>query len=452
MANYSVAATSVTSGLGVSIDASNCSSYSGTTITAADGTSYNGTLGLSSDNACSSHNGLALADYSSGGGVGADYVYLQNSGTPGDSANPRGDMTVETWVYINTLHPTNWNIIATRWFYGTTQDWHFGVYLGHLIVCLTAGNCTSSYYSSQSIPSGKWLQLAFTLVNPNTNYGTSPNANGLLTYYVNGVADANTFNTTAEAHTADGTNKLQLGDDRAAGNLGLDGYLGKFRLYNRALSAAEINQNFRADASTFGIAAAPYVTVNPAISGPATYNQNETSTTGTWLNTPMSYTYQWMRATTSYGTYSPIAGATSSTYLTVAADVGKYLEVMDTATNTSGSTAATSSPSPVIARAGSTLSFSASSQFPIYRTTNNLTINTNGATGYVNFMINGKSIPGCKKVISNSGNSYLAVCPWKPSLHSTINVAATFTSTDANYNSSQSALGPLTIKPRSTTR
>lgn len=70
-------------------------------------------------------------------------------------------------------------------------------------------------------------------------------------------------------------------------------------------------------------------------------------TSGTWLNTPNSFSYQWRRAGTS------IAGAQaqSSTYVTVSADAGQALTCAVTATNGSGSTVATSSNSVVPAAA-----------------------------------------------------------------------------------------------------
>ena len=94
----------------------------------------------------------------------------------------------------------------------------------------------------------------------------------------------------------------------------------------------------------------------PTISGTTTFGETLTSTTGTWNNSPTSYSYQWSRASTSGGSYTNISGATSSTYNLVAADVGKYLKSTVTATNASGSAAATSSASATIAKAIPTFS------------------------------------------------------------------------------------------------
>jgi hypothetical protein len=92
----------------------------------------------------------------------------------------------------------------------------------------------------------------------------------------------------------------------------------------------------------------PIRSSSPTISGTTTYGQTLTSTTGTWTNTPSSYSYQWSRATTSGGSYSNISGASSSTYTLVGADVGKYLKVTVTATNGAGATSDTSTATTVV--------------------------------------------------------------------------------------------------------
>jgi hypothetical protein len=69
----------------------------------------------------------------------------------------------------------------------------------------------------------------------------------------------------------------------------------------------------------------------PTISGTAQVGQTLTATTGTWTNSPTSFTYQWNRAGTAIG------GTTASTYVPVAADVGNMLTVSVVATNSGGS-------------------------------------------------------------------------------------------------------------------
>ena len=440
----------VTNGLTVSLDATNASSISGTTWSGQDGTTPSATL-YSSAQYDSVNHYMTMTDVNS-----TPSYATMGYGTVGDAINPNGDLTIETWVKFNAIHSSNWNIVITKWFNGLNtnsgctggNDYHLGLYLGHPDIFTTGTGGQNLTNASISPAAGTWHQLGFTIVNPNNMNGSSASTSGIETLYFDGVAVASISGTTVY-HTANASCLLVLGDSRAiaANGLGIEGGLEKVRIYNRALNTAEMNQNFRADASTNGraLAAAPFNSVHPAISGPATFTFNETSSTGTWLNGVNSYSYQWSRASTANGSYTAISGATSSTYLTTAADVGNYLEVAVGATNGNGTIYDTSTASPQIARAGTTLSLTSANQIPVFRTTNNLTANTNSLAGKVSFTIGGKAIPGCKAIQSSAGNSYNAVCPWKPSIHAPSNVVATFTPTDSNYLGTSKTLGPLQI-------
>jgi len=82
---------------------------------------------------------------------------------------------------------------------------------------------------------------------------------------------------------------------------------------------------------------APVNVVAPVVSGTATFGQTLSTTDGTWTGTPApTFTYQWQRVTTNIG------GATSSTYVLVAADVGNTIRCVVTATNVAGSASANS--------------------------------------------------------------------------------------------------------------
>lgn len=74
----------------------------------------------------------------------------------------------------------------------------------------------------------------------------------------------------------------------------------------------------------------PVNTVAPVISGDNVVGATLTSTTGTWDNTPTSYTYQWRRAGVDIG------GATASTYVVVPADENKPITCFVIASNASG--------------------------------------------------------------------------------------------------------------------
>lgn len=92
----------------------------------------------------------------------------------------------------------------------------------------------------------------------------------------------------------------------------------------------------------------PSNSVAPTISGSTTQGQTLTCSTGTWNTNDAflgTYTYQWTRNT------SNISSATSSTYSTVAGDVGNSIACKVTSTNDRGTTTVTSSNSLTIVAA-----------------------------------------------------------------------------------------------------
>lgn len=97
-------------------------------------------------------------------------------------------------------------------------------------------------------------------------------------------------------------------------------------------------------ATVIAAAPDPQNTVAPAITSttPGVFTQGMTlqSSTGTWSTThgPLSYAYQWQRVDGT-GAATDIAAATSSSYVLTSTDVGKFIRVKVTATNTLSATA-----------------------------------------------------------------------------------------------------------------
>ncbi len=96
-------------------------------------------------------------------------------------------------------------------------------------------------------------------------------------------------------------------------------------------------------------AAAPSNTALPTITGTAQVGQTLTSSTGTWSNSPTSYSYQW------YGNGVAISGATSSSYVPVTGDIGHTISVAVTAANSKGSSSPATSAATAAVIAASTI-------------------------------------------------------------------------------------------------
>lgn len=97
---------------------------------------------------------------------------------------------------------------------------------------------------------------------------------------------------------------------------------------------------------------APVNSAVPTISGTARIGVVLTSSNGTWSGNPApTYTRQWLRGDTAEGPFTPISGATAVTYTPVAADLGKFLRVVVTGTNSQGSAEANSAATAAVAAA-----------------------------------------------------------------------------------------------------
>ena len=104
-------------------------------------------------------------------------------------------------------------------------------------------------------------------------------------------------------------------------------------------------------AQTAVVGAAPVAPANgspPTISGAAQAGQTLTASPGTWSGTPpISYSYQWRRCDAAGGSCADILGAAAQTYTLTTSDVGSTLRVAAAASNSAGSSTATSAPTAV---------------------------------------------------------------------------------------------------------
>ena len=89
--------------------------------------------------------------------------------------------------------------------------------------------------------------------------------------------------------------------------------------------------------------------VQSTISGFAQEGQVLSAGAGIWEGAPtLTYSYQWQRCNSTGGSCSNVSGATKSTYLLTAGDVGDTLRVVVTATNSAGSASSTAEATAVV--------------------------------------------------------------------------------------------------------
>ena len=423
------AAAPISNGLAVSIDATS-STISGTTWSPSDGTTYSATL-TSSSMYTSPNTFVTFGDASN------------NAADFGNIMSTAGDISADMWVYIANMHTSSWNILATKWFGGTGADWHFGFYQGKLRNYFYNTSYIEDSVNSQG--GAGWYHAAFTIKQPSEGTCPGTSTSGTSSIFLNGVR-VNAVTATSACHLTSSTMNFTVGDVRTSGGLGIDGKVAKFRFYTRALSLAEINKLYRADASTYGLSAAPYNTAIPTLSGTAKVGQAFAGTNGTWINGVTGYAYQWYRSATSNGTYSPISAATSSNYTATSSDLNQYLKLEVTATNAQGSIPETST-SLLINQGNPNLTLSVPTTIASSKAQRSISLSP-GVAGKVTFTNNGKRIAKCINLATNSGNSYSVTCPWSPAVIGYNNVQATFTSSDSGYSSGTSAVTQIFVQKR----
>jgi hypothetical protein len=92
----------------------------------------------------------------------------------------------------------------------------------------------------------------------------------------------------------------------------------------------------------------PVNTALPVIGGTVAVEGTLTATKGTWSGKPTGYSFQWQDCDSSGNACAAIAGATASTHKVGSGEVGNTVRVVVTASNTSGSTPATSAHTSIV--------------------------------------------------------------------------------------------------------
>jgi hypothetical protein len=168
----------------------------------------------------------------------------------------------------------------------------------------------------------------------NGNYSQGPN--GELDVEINGPAAGTQFSRLSVTGTASLDGDLRVTSTATQA--------GAFRVLQAGARSGEFanvisGQAFTTayDSTGLTLLGAPANTAKPKISGTPSLGSTLSCSQGTWTLSPTSFAFRWKRDG------SNIPSATSSTHIVVAADLGHAVACQVTATNASGSTAATSS-------------------------------------------------------------------------------------------------------------
>jgi hypothetical protein len=228
----------ITNGLVLQLDAANAKSYVSGSATWRDlsGNNNTGSLGVSGSGTIPTYNNI-------NGGVltfngNNNYVNLGSS----PINFPTGNITVLSWCRVSAFNST-WNIIITKWFStigapGGSFDFHFSIknngFTNRQNLYTTSN---SDIYSTTPLFTNTWYNIGFTLVN-----------GGLLQFYLNGIQDGSVSPVTRTY----GSDSLIMGDSRSS-LYALNGNVANSQIYNRALSASEIFQNYNATKGRFGL-------------------------------------------------------------------------------------------------------------------------------------------------------------------------------------------------------
>lgn len=222
---------SVTSNLVLWYDPSDTISYpgTGTTITNLANTSLPGTM-----------SNITYAD-----------PYFAYNGTSSQVSVPdnallepgSGDWTMEAWVYQSSS--TGSQVVLGKFDNGGgAQDVCYAIRVIGGNVRADFGNGTTAVSTANyALPLNTWTQLVYVFNNV---------ANNNIITYVNGVQQATT--THSFASILNTANNLYLGSyNNGEYAQWLNGRIGVTRLYNAALTSAQVLQNFNADRSKYGL-------------------------------------------------------------------------------------------------------------------------------------------------------------------------------------------------------
>jgi len=237
----------VTDGLVLALDAGNTKSYlgSGTTWTDLSGNGNNGTL----------ENGVGY-DGGNGGSLvfdgSNDYSRINSFGSDSNLA-----LSVFCWIYPKNLTSEqfegnyyNWIINKRNTVSPNSNSWQLSALNSYPIVAMWDSNNTSigpSPIETQEPNSTSAFQLNRWYYTGFTTDGTN---GGSLKIYIN---DSVNYSGTLTGNRGIATKPIDIGKKGWGDEYYWNGNIAQVSIYNRALTAAEVSQNFNALRGRFGI-------------------------------------------------------------------------------------------------------------------------------------------------------------------------------------------------------
>jgi hypothetical protein len=207
------------------------SSYpgSGTTLNDISGNGLNGTMSnLTYTDPYMTYNGssstLSVADNA-----------LLEPGT--------GDFTLEVWIYYSVIAGGS-RCVVSKTDGGNSGDWGYGIRTSSAgVTYMEVGNGSTTITTpTYTVSTGQWYQIVGVWTNVASNS---------LALYVNGASQGSNAHSFASVKNT--TRPLSIGSFDGGATFGqwVNGRMGIIRQYNRALTAAEVLQNYNADKTIY---------------------------------------------------------------------------------------------------------------------------------------------------------------------------------------------------------
>ena len=171
--------------------------------------------------------------------------------------------TWETWVKFDSILPTlNMFMGQTLPYFNVQGSFDNKIIFSNSYSGAAGGSNQTYHYSNSSIVTGKWYHLVFT-----TKYDSVSNKTSSR-IYINGNPDySNTINTnldtggvTYDSNSIPGyqqnifaSNRFSVGDGRETNWYPFNGSIAEVRIYNRALNASEIENNYNSSKHLYDI-------------------------------------------------------------------------------------------------------------------------------------------------------------------------------------------------------